>query len=310
MMISIVILTYNRPDCLKKQLRLLCGLRLDEQDLEIIIVDNASEPKVDNSFVGSDPRIKIVRNRINLGAVGRNYGMRVAKGDIIITLDDDVYGLTDYHIEALQLLFKPPDVAAVNFKVVEEGTGRIANWCHPYDEKRYHNEEFETSEISEGAVAFRRSTLCSVGYYPDYFFISHEGADLAFRLINKSWRILYTPQIIVTHAYEDNGRTNWRRYYYDTRNQLWLVLRNYPFLYGLKKLFIGWSSMLVYSVRDGYFKYWMKAVWDAINEWQIAWGDRSTPKKEAIQYIMMLEENKPGFWHMVRKRLLNREVKI
>lgn len=309
MKISIVVLTYNRRDRLERQLQLLAELSLGEKELEIIVVDNASEKRVDD-LVSCDPRVKFIRNEENLGAVGRNRGMQAATGDIVVTLDDDVYGITDDHIRVLTNIFISPEIAAVNFKVIEEGTNRIANWCHPYVDNLYHDKEFETSGISEGAVAFRRAALQRVGYYPNYFFISHEGADLAYRLMNGAWRIVYSPRITVTHAYEERGRPSWRRYYYDTRNQLWLVMRNYPFKYGFKKLSIGWSSMLVYSVRDGYFRYWLKAVFDALKGLGMAWGDRATPKNKTIEYVCFLERNKPTFWTMVKKRLWSRKVKI
>ncbi len=309
MKISIVVLTFNRRNCLKRQLQFFQRIIRGEKDLEIIIVDNGSDQSVDD-LVMSDSRVRVVKNEKNMGAVGRNRGMKVALGDIIITLDDDVYGITDEHLTTLEELFESPDVAAVNFQILEEGTNRIANWCHPCDEEIFNDREFETSGISEGAVAFRGSVLRQVGYYPEYFFISHEGPDLAYRIINESWRILYTPEITVTHAYEKVGRPSWRRYYYDTRNQLWLVLRNYPFFYGVKKLFIGWCSMLVYSVRDGYFTFWLKAVFSSFCGVPRALRDRCPPTKETERRIRLIEKNKIGFLKMVRKRLFGKDVKI
>ncbi len=279
------------------------------EPLEIVVVDNCSEEPIDD-LVAQDSRAILVRNNENLGAVGRNSGLFVASGDLIISLDDDVYGITDQNLKDLVGLMESPDVAAVNFKIEEEKTGRLINWCHPYDMDAFSDQELETMEISEGAVAFRRCALEQVGLYPEYFFISHEGPDLALRLINSGWRLIYSPKIEVTHAYDQRARASWRRYYFDTRNQLWLVLRNLSCWYGLKRLAIGWGSMFVYSIRDGYLRYWIKAIWDALLGAPRAWRDRTPPTAEAQKRWRQIEQHRPGFWKMARRRLFSREVRI
>lgn len=305
--VSIVILTFNRKDRVLAQMTSLASLTFSP--LEIVVVDNCSEETVDD-IVLRDSRAVLVRNETNLGAVGRNRGMEVAGGDIIVTLDDDVYGITDDHLRSLCRLMRRNDLAAVVFKVTEEATGRIVNWCHPYDPDRFSGQELETNEISEGAVAFKRTALREVGLYPEYFFISHEGPDLAMRLINHGWTILYSPEIVVLHAFDGRERASWRRYYFDTRNQLWLVLRNCSFFYGMRRLAIGWGSMLVYALRDGYLSFWFRGVWAALRGIGRAWRDRVPPTAQARARWRSIERHKPGFWIMARKRLFGKGVRI
>jgi len=306
-MISIIVLTYNRPECILHQLAEL--LKLDDNDFEIIIVDNCSEIPV-SEYIPNKENVLVIRNEENMGAVGRNKGMLIARGDIFLTLDDDVYGITDLHLKNIRKIFERQQVAALNFRVEEEGTGRITDWCHPCDPLYGADLELETNDISEGAVALRRVALEQVGYYPESFFISHEGPDLAFRLINKGWQVIYSPAVVVIHGYDIVARASWRRYYYDTRNQLWFVLRNLTFVYGVKRLLIGWGGMLIYSLRDGYFKYWLRAVWDSVLGARNAWKDRSPPTLEASRHWRLIERNKPSFWSMVRKRMKGKGVKI
>jgi GT2 family glycosyltransferase len=303
---TLVILTYNRPERVQMHLEYLA--HLSRTDLEVIFVDNCSEVRV--SSLVPNGRYTVVRNETNLGAVGRNRGIEAACGDIVITLDDDVYGITDQHLDSLREVMKQPNIAAVNFHIREEDTGRIANWCHPYDGEKFCYQSFETNGISEGAVAFRRTALAQVGLYPDYFFISHEGPDLACRLINAGWRLIYSPDVVVTHAYEQRGRAGWRRYYYDTRNLLWLVLRNFSLWSGLKQLFIGWGSMLVYSIRDGYLRFWFKAVWDSFLGIPRALRDRVPLTAAAKKQWLQIEKHRLSFWKMAKKRLISRDVRI
>lgn len=305
--VSIVLVTYNRRERLRQQMT--CLAELKSKSIEIIVVDNCSDESV-TDIVNIDKRAILIKNNYNMGAVGRNSGLAIARGHIVITLDDDVSGISDIHIDKLKKIFKQNDLAAVNFKILEEGTGNVANWCHPYDQYIYCDSVLETNHISEGAVAFRLKAIKNVGFYPDYFFISHEGPDLAYRLINAGWRVVYSPEIVVTHAYEQKGRANWRRYYFDTRNQLWLVIRNLSFFYGLKKLVIGWGTMFVYSARDGYLLYWFKAVWSALLGLPTAWRDRVAPTSDARKRWREIELNKPSIWTMVRRRLFSRGIRI
>ncbi len=304
---SLIILTFNRPDRVVQQLE--CLENISRTDLEIIIVDNCSEQPV-TELVPENKDINIVRNERNLGAVGRNKGLEVAKGEFIITLDDDVYGLSNDAFDVISHLFERTDLAAINFRIEEEGTGNITDWCHPCDSETWVDKELMTNDISEGAVVFRKSALELVGLYPDSFFISHEGPDLAFRLINNGWQVIYTPLITVVHGYEQIARKSWRRYYYDTRNQLWFVLRNLTFSYGAKRLLIGWGSIFIYSLRDGYFRYWVKAICDSLLGAPLAIKQRVSPTPDAIKCWAIIERNKPGFWVMVRRRLFKKEVRI
>lgn len=305
--VSLVLLTFNRPDRMRFQQARLAELA--DKVCEIIIVDNYSDEPV-TEILSAETGFQLIRTEKNLGAVGRNRGMEVARGDIVITLDDDVYGISGEDISVLHELFSREDVAAVNFKIQEESTGKITDWCHPYDPVTGVDIEMETNDISEGAVAFRRKALERVGLYPESFFISHEGPDLAYRLINDGWKVIYCPRIVVTHAYEQTARQNWRRYYFDTRNQLWFVLRNLSFFYGVKKLAIGWGSMFFYAMRDGYLKYWFCAVWDALAGIPTALRSRTAPTPVARRRWREIEMNRPGFWRMFRKRVFGREVRI
>ena len=85
------------------------------------------------------------------------------------------------------------DVAAVNFRVVDKETGEQINWCHHRKLEEFADRRFDTYEISEGAVAFRREVVIDAGLYPEIYFISHEGPDLALRIMDLGFRVIYNP---------------------------------------------------------------------------------------------------------------------
>jgi Glycosyl transferase family 2 len=174
---SIVVLTHDRPE---EVLRLARELRkFSSRGAEIIIVDNAS-PRPVRDLIDHD-EFTILRLPTNEGAVGRNHGIRKAARDIVITLDDDLFGLTDETFEILERRFsQEPATGAICFRVLSSKPPHPQiNWCHHYRIEAFADRRFVTDEISEGAVAFRRTALEETALYPEEFFISHEGVALA-----------------------------------------------------------------------------------------------------------------------------------
>lgn len=304
---SIVILTFNREEYIKKQLDCFSII----PNIEIIIVDNHSDTEYAAQIATNYPNVSVIRLNKNYGAVGRNYGIAAARAPLIITLDDDVWGITNDHLSRLIQLFEGNvDVDCVCFHIVDEKSKLTTNWIHHCHKNEFDHREFETYEISEGAAAFRKSCFDRIGLYPEKFFISHEGPDLAFRIINSDRKIIYSPDVQVTHAHAKEGRTSWRRYYYDTRNLIWLAYRNYNKRMLIKRFIIQLAAMFFYSVRDGYISYFFKALFDGISELKKMKGERRPLTSRAYKKLKMLDKNRPSLLFYIRERVFKREIKI
>lgn len=304
---TIVVLTYNREKYLKQQLPSLNML----SNSEVIIVDNCSESNYSEKLSSEYKNTRVIRLDKNYGAVGRNYGIEAAKGKYIVTLDDDVWGITNDSLLRLKAIFEENSlVHGICFKVLDEGTGEISNWCHHCDPLLFSEKTFDTYAISEGAIAFKREIFDEVGLYPIEFFISHEGPDLAFRALKAGKRIIYCPDVVVIHAHAAEGRKNWRRYYYDTRNLIWLAYRNYSFRMFTTRFPLQILAMLAFSIRDGFIKYYLKAVIDAIKGLNQFKGTRMPINATIYKKIKEIDENKPPLTYYIKKRLLRKGVKI
>ena len=209
--VSICILTYNRCSLLCSLLLSLSELK--HEGLEIVIVDNHSTDHTQEMVAEQFGKMAYIRTQRNMGASARNLGLMRAQGEFVITLDDDVAGLTDDHIAYLQDLFRQrPQLGAVNFRILDPATGELSNWVHHCKAEDFSDKEFCTYEITEGAVAFRKAALEKSGYYAETFFLSHEGPDLAFRLMNSGYEVLYTGSVTVAHHHSSLGRQDWLNY--------------------------------------------------------------------------------------------------
>lgn len=303
--VSICVLTFNRCLLLRELLKELENLTY--LPLEIIVVDNHSEDETQNMMLSEFPKLKYIRTPENIGAAGRNVGIKAANGDIIVTLDDDILGLED---EAIQILVRKfiedVNLGAVTFRYVDMN-GCTCNWVHHCIEEDYRDKEFMTYEILEGAVAFRKRAIEISGCYPESFFLSHEGPDLAFRILDKGFKVIYSGQVSVQHFLGEGGRKAWRNYYYDTRNQLWLAARHFPLVYSLIYLGRGLSSMLVYSIRDGYTLYWLKAIVDGLAGMRQALKERSVLTEKTMNILKEIDSKRPSLSYMIKKRLLAKD---
>lgn len=92
-MISVVIPTYNRQEILKSTIRSLERQSLSPDKFEVVVIDDGSS---DGTFewlknYSGKVTLRFKRHHRNIGtAATRNDGLREARGDIIVFLDDDI----------------------------------------------------------------------------------------------------------------------------------------------------------------------------------------------------------------------------
>ena len=93
--VSIIIITYNRPNDLLELLQSLNKQNSLAALEETLVLNNASTTSYDDvlnfSKKNAELKINFITLPHNLGvAGGRNYLMKLAKGDLLLVLDDDV----------------------------------------------------------------------------------------------------------------------------------------------------------------------------------------------------------------------------
>jgi len=307
--VSVTILTYKRPEMLSANLAGLTGELGGEA--EIIVIDNSPDDATERVVTKDYPDVRYHRNPKNLGVAGRNLGLASARGDIVVTLDDDVTGFGANDLARIRAVFaEDPLLGALCFQVVQPESGVVCNWCHHRDPDLYARQTFETYEISEGAVAYRRSAWERTDGYPEHFFISHEGKDLAFQLMNQGFAVRYDGSVQVVHHHHDSGRPDWRRYFFDTRNQYWLAARHLPVSMALPYLALGTASMGVYSVRDGFLVPFLLGLRDGLQGIPEHLRQRKVLRSEVVRKCQEIDRFAEGFWPLVRKRLFRKGVRI
>ncbi len=121
-MVSVVVATYDRPDDLEDCLRHLTRQQT-RRPVEIIIVDNHPESGLTPPVVARFPGVILVPESRKGATFARNAGIQAARGEIIVTTDDDIV-MPEYWLENLVAPLDRADVMMVtgNFMPLEVRT--------------------------------------------------------------------------------------------------------------------------------------------------------------------------------------------
>jgi GT2 family glycosyltransferase len=295
-LVSIIILSYKRQAALEQVLDSV--LQQEYPNREIIVVDTRSEVDVRGLIQSRDPGIKLVEFTENLGVcTSRNAGIQEARGEIIVTLDNDVLFASPFEISKVVEAFQEkPTIHVLVFQICDAGSGklRLREWCHPRYWREFSETEFETYYLPEGAAAFRREVFESVGLYFEPFFIGGEGGDFAFRAIDHGFRILYCPRVRVFHLMSPETRGPDRFFYFYTRNWIWIAYKDFHFCAGARFLIPKLLSMVYFTCRTRSFRYFGRGLREGVKGLNLLHAHRTMISKETIRYLDFLDKERPG----------------
>lgn len=229
-MISVVIPSYNRRDCVLALLKDVYAQKGVE--MEVIVVDDRSPDDSVEAIRREFPQVTLLVNEKNGGpAVTRNRGIRAAKGDIVVGFDSDVTIPDEHLLSKVEARFKAlPKVTGLAFRLFKpdgksEDTPR---WWHPVPIESYADKEFFTSYFSGTAYAFRREELVKAGMYPEILYMHYEEVELAFRIIDQGGSILHCPELVALHHANEVSRRSEVTVFYKPRNQILLAVTCFP----------------------------------------------------------------------------------
>ncbi|MCK4884494.1 glycosyltransferase family 2 protein [Candidatus Bathyarchaeota archaeon] len=264
--VSIVIVNFNGREFLRQCLLTL--LDTDYPNYEVVVVDNAS---TDGSFAeielsfGSDSRIKLVRNRENVGhSEGCNIGARIAKGRYIVFLDSDTeFKAENWLWELVKVMENDSTVGLAQAKLVlSEDKSRLdcvcvavdalGTWAANYGSKEEMlGETFEILAASSGCCIIRREVFNQAGGFDADYFIYDDDTDLSLRARLLGYRILFVPSASVIHRGGVLRGVSGMSLYHSSKNRMRTVLKNYE----LRNVWWRFSvlSFFTFMVSVGFF---------------------------------------------------------
>lgn len=211
-------------------------------DFEILLVDNGSTDGTQEYVREKYPEVKLLELDRNYGFTGAcNAGWQAASGEFIILLNNDTEVDPNWLAEIVSAFQRRPDVGIVASKMLlfdrrdhfhtagdfyrlDGIPGNRGVWQQ--DVGQYDVEE-EVFSACGGSSAYRRQLLDEIGFLDDDFFFSCEDVDVSWRAHLAGWKVLYVPTAVVYHKLKATGGAVTGSYY-DGRNFLYLIWKNYP----------------------------------------------------------------------------------
>ena len=194
--VSVIVRSYNRLPALAELLQAL--LAQDHDSFEVVVVEQSTErPAADAAVVDSlarDPRVRVLRYAPLGGPGARNAGVRAARGDLFVFIDDDDLPASRDWLTRHEANFADPKCLGVTGRFLDDGNEKpyvnlararrdvlsfnVLKWQRVYartDVKK------EVESLMGGNAAIPRRTLERFGLWDECTPIEDE-PSLAYRI--------------------------------------------------------------------------------------------------------------------------------
>jgi len=231
--LSIIIVSFNTRELLKKCLDSVVAAT-GSLKVETIVIDNVSRDQSAEMVEAEYPWVKLLRSDVNLGfGPANNKAYEVATGRYIVLLNSDAFLFPDSLTLSVKLMDENEQVgigggrllrldnslqpsarlfpSLLNTFLVYSGLaeryahsrffGRMDNtWADPM-------QACETDWIPGAYLIIRRDILANMPMFDPAFFLYCEEVDLCKRTWGIGYKVMYWPQIAVTHIGGESSKS-------------------------------------------------------------------------------------------------------
>jgi GT2 family glycosyltransferase len=228
--ISVVMISWNR------RAELLATLARIEELSEapaIVVVDNGSSDGTAAAVAERFPRVEVIEAGRNLGAVGRNLGVRRVATPFVAFCDDDSWPEPGCLEHAVRVFDSHPELAVLCGRVLVGPENVEDPICTELEESPVPAQRGMPGPpllgFLAGASVVRREAFLQAGGFTDRFQIGGEEELLAVDLAAAGWWICYDSQYVV-HHHPSPSRNSSERRATVIRNGLWAawLRRSWP----------------------------------------------------------------------------------
>ena len=224
-MISVIVPVHNGSQTLPACLQALQSQSHPPD--EIIVVDDGSTD--DTATVAARFGVTVLSQAKAGPAAARNYGARVARGDILLFTDADCAPAPNW-IERMLAPFADPTVAGAKGEYRTRQPELIARFVQQEYQDRYDRMvgQPQIDFVDTYSAAYRRQLfLAAGGFDPTFPTASVEDQEFSFRLAEQGHRLVYVPGATVYHQHDRSLGEYVRRKYWIGYWKA-LVTRRYP----------------------------------------------------------------------------------
>lgn len=201
-LISIIIPCYNDAEYIGQAVN--SALFQSYPNIEVIVVDDGSNPETKKVLEKLNPKIDLLITQDNQGqSKARNIGIKMSKGEYILTLDSDDYLETDFCKEASSL--------------IESSIVRMVS-CHTrcfnakrewiFKSKGGYLKDFLFESASLNNILFRYKDWKTVGGYDDNMIDGWEDWEFSLRLLKLGGKCEIIPEVLFNYRKRSDSTTS------------------------------------------------------------------------------------------------------
>ncbi|MBI4980236.1 glycosyltransferase family 2 protein [Candidatus Woesearchaeota archaeon] len=204
--ISVIGLSYNRKDLLPLFIESIYDSSFDKQEVEIIIVDNASSDGSIEMLKSKYPAVKVIARTSNIGSGAHNDALVIAQGEYLFFSDIDLTfekGCLEQFYNTANSMGKDiiltprlyeynrPNQLAPSYSILSRSFYTV--FIRPKDLDSNLNEVF-----MNGLVFMRRDTAKKLRYiFDNDYFLYSEDFDLCLRIRLQGFKLYNCPKAIM-----------------------------------------------------------------------------------------------------------------
>lgn len=334
--VSIIVLNYFGEKIISETIESVIKLNFPKNKFELIIVDNNSQDnsrKIIKKYEKENSNIRSLFLDKNLGfAGGNNKGIKIAKGEYIILLNNDCIVDQNWLKELVSMADKNPKIFSISSKlkkyppesnliqnagsvVFQDGYGRdigsivTVERSQLYElDKNQFNKEKEVYSTCGAAVIYRSSILKKIGLLDESFFMYYEDTEISERARLCGYLNFYCPKALVYHHHAKSS-SEWSPFFifHTEKGRLLHMYYHFPTKIFIKEYFlfiIRSKSRLIKNIIKS--NHTIKKDWQYIRVFFSLLQDFSKIKKIKKKYLKLHSKDKiqknyqkilSGYWY-------------
>lgn len=272
-LISIITVNYNQPAVTIEFLRSVKQFA-GTNEVEVVLVDNAPAENRAADFAAAYPGLIYILSSRNLGyAGGNNLGIRRAKGDYMLLLNNDTEITEGFLITMVQEMEQRPEAGLLSplikyfdnkdiiqyagFTTMNYLTARNAGiGAMETDKGQYNGDSRETGFCHGAAVMCRRADLEKAGLMDERYFLYYEELDWCEKFKKNGKKIWFTGKAVIYHKESISvGKASPVKAFFMARNRMLFIRKNtnFPltFFFSIYYTLIAIPKQLIAHLKSG-----------------------------------------------------------
>jgi len=269
--VSIIVLNYNGKKYLDGCFTSIARISYPKDKYEVIMVDNGSSDGSIEYVRKKYPRVKIIALNKNCGFTGgNNLGVRLAKGDYVVFLNNDVVVDENWLIALVKVAMSYPDAIMTSKALFLDKSGIINHdgskatligrgFCVNFGRKDRNSGDISDKFVVQpygASMLVKKDIFEEIGAFDESYFASLEDLDLGLRAWLFGHKVIYVPTSIFHHVGSGTGgwgsRLSDTTLYHSTKNSYMNILKCFDFshiLQGLALSLVYYIVMAIWFVR-------------------------------------------------------------